>query len=438
MKRSPAKPAASPPVVAAQPFARRLVRCGTAIAVLGSAWLVDPYAEASFDAPKRTVVLVGVALAVLGLAGDSGRPDWRRWSLTARLIAASLGLVVAWLAVAALASPHAELAWTSLRRSLLFLLLIPIGASRAFDGSGARALFLFVALACASNALISLLQFAGLPLPFDVAQVGGRFKTGALLGNEGYVALACALLGAAGIAIALGGAARRTRGLGVALALVAIAAIAANRQATSALALLGGALVAVAVRFNARRIAALVLALFALVALSAAVPGLRAATWAHAPLGVEDYQHLTTYRLGAWAAALDMASSQPLHGYGPGSYAAEQQVHRFAAEIDLHARFVHPLGANFAYAHSDYLQLAAEAGWPALLFALAALAATLLGLLRLPHDASDSEPNVLAAVLATGAIAALAWFPMQIPLTAALLLLVAGRAWRLIAAEGAP
>lgn len=437
MKRSPAKPVPPAAATSAPPFAQRMVRRGAAAAVLGSAWLVDPFAEAAFDAPKRAAVLVGVALALLGLAWDAERPGWRRWPPAARVVAASLVLLAAWLVIAASASPHAQLAWPALRRGALFALLIPIGAARAFDGGGGRALFVACALACASNAAISLLQFAGLRLPLDVAQLGGRFQTGALLGNEGYVALACALLGTAGIAIALGTASRRARGFGIAIAAVAIAAIAANRQATSAVALLGAAVVIVAIRCNARRIAAAVFVAFALVALSAAIPALRAATWAHAPFGVEDYQRLTTYRLGAWAAALDMAAARPWIGYGPGTYAAEQQAHRFAAEIAQHTRLVHPLGANFTYAHSDYLQLAAEAGWPALLFALAALAATLGGLLRLRRGA-DVERAVLVAVLATGAIAALAWFPMQIPLTAAILLLAAGRAWRLIATGSAP
>ena len=44
------------------------------------------------------------------------------------------------------------------------------------------------------------------------------------------------------------------------------------------------------------------------------------------------------------------------------------------------------------------------------------------------------EAIVLAAVLATGAAAALTWFPLQRPITAVPLLLAAGRAWK-IAAE---
>ncbi|MFY9550780.1 MAG: hypothetical protein WAU32_06475, partial [Thermoanaerobaculia bacterium] len=41
------------------------------------------------------------------------------------------------------------------------------------------------------------------------------------------------------------------------------------------------------------------------------------------------------------------------------------------------------------------------------------------------------EAIVLAALLATGAAAALTWFPFQRPITAAPLLLAAGRSWRI-------
>jgi hypothetical protein len=51
---------------------------------------------------------------------------------------------------------------------------------------------------------------------------------------------------------------------------------------------------------------------------------------------------------------------------------------------------------------------------------------------------------VLTALLATGAAAALTWFPLQRPVTAVPMLLAAGRAWRVGAeptedpAEGGP
>ena len=62
---------------------------------------------------------------------------------------------------------------------------------------------------------------------------------------------------------------------------------------------------------------------------------------------------------------------------------------------------------------------------------LAALGSLVNG--RLRRAATDAEAAALLGLLAAGAVAALAWFPLQIPFTAMLLLLAAGRGWRLIA-----
>jgi len=107
-------------------------------------------------------------------------------------------------------------------------------------------------------------------------------------------------------------------------------------------------------------------------ATTALFPPLRAATWDALPLS--SYQQVTTYRVGPWIAAVDMAAERPLSGYGPGTFAAEMQTHQFAAEIRLHERLGQPTGASFVRAHQDYLQLAAEAGIPALLLFLGATA----------------------------------------------------------------
>lgn len=419
--------------------ATSIATAGIALAFLGAAWLVDPFAEAAFDAPKRLGVLFGVAIAALALCAQASIPLQRTWSPLARIAALGGALLFAWWTLAAVVSPHPDVAWLAWRRSAGFALLVPLGAARALGGRNDRRLFVVFALAVASNAALSLLQWLGLRLPLNVAQLGGRFDTGALLGNEGYVSIACALLGAACVALLGARLSRRLYWTVALVGLLAIATIAFNRQATSALAFVVGSAVVVCVRWGRRRMAAAIFLAIALLAASVLVAPVRSATWAQLPVGgVEGYQRLTTYRLGAWLAALDMTATRPWTGYGPGTYAAEQQTHRFAAEISLHERFVQPFGNSFLQAHDGYLQLAAEAGVPALLFALAALAALFGGLIRLAHAPQDAERDVLLALLGTGAVAALAWFPMQIPLTAAVLLFAAGRAWRLVADDSPP
>ena len=128
-----------------------------------------------------------------------------------------------------------------------------------------------------------------------------------------------------------------------------------------------------------------------------------------------------------------MVATRPLTGYGLGSFAAEQQTHRLAAELALQQRRATDRSVSFM--RRDYLQLAAEAGIPALLLVLGAAGATLTGLAT-HRPAADIERLVVLALLTCGAVAALTWFPLQIPFTAIALLLAIGRAWRIVADEG--
>jgi O-antigen ligase len=154
-----------------------------------------------------------------------------------------------------------------------------------------------------------------------------------------------------------------------------------------------------------------------------------------------DWDRLTTYRIGAWAAALEMARERPVTGWGPGTYAAEFVPHRLQAEIRARRRFVNPLvTSSYSEAHCDYLQAFAEAGIPGGLAALVAVVALLIAVgRRSGPGALRSEEAILFGLLVAGAAAALTWFPLQRPISAAPLLLAAGRGWRLAAgrSEGA-
>ncbi len=149
-----------------------------------------------------------------------------------------------------------------------------------------------------------------------------------------------------------------------------------------------------------------------------------------------DWDRLTTYRTGAWAAALEMARERPLTGWGPGTYATEFVPHRLKAEIRTRRRYVNPLlTSSYSEAHCDYLQAFAETGIPGGLAAIVAFGALATALARriatLP--ALRPEGAILLGILAAGAAAALTWFPLQRPISAAPLLLAAGRSWRLAA-----
>ncbi|MBL8299157.1 MAG: O-antigen ligase family protein [Rhodanobacteraceae bacterium] len=455
MARRAAQPCAGDDRGVAQPRGREhLIVASLIVALLGTAWLVDPFAQAGFDAPKRLVALIAAAVAVTALLWrvDVGAmcnlflhrdtpahaPRLARLALLAALVALAGVLLATLVAQAPAASA------STLRTLLLFALFLPLGASHALDGEGGRRVLVAALLAAAVNAVISLLQWVGLDLPFAASQAGGRYPTGALLGNEAYVALSGALMAAAGSALGLSASTVRYRWTGWALLVLGLAVMLANRQRTSLVAVFAAIAVLASLRWRALRWAPFAAAALALLlGVCAAAPALRAQTWARLPVSVDTWQQLTTHRLGAWAAAVEMIATKPWTGYGPGSYANQAQVQRFAAEIVLRRRLPPPQPAiAFAQAHQEYLQVAAEAGLPVLAAVLAALGWLLSGLLRLARDVAATrvrlEARMMLGVIVAGAVAALTWFPLQIPFTAIMLLLACGRAWRLLATARSP
>jgi O-antigen ligase len=427
--------AATSPLPASPKLESWLVFCA-GVALLGSAFLLDPAADAAFDAPKRLIAMIAAVAGGVGMVWYGSALRAGAWSSTAKLIAAAALMALLGVLIATVLS-KAPNAWATLRTMALFGLFALLGAAPALGGERRVKVLRFAALAVGVNALISLLQFWGVKFPIPIAMVGGRFPTGALLGNEGYVAIACAIAAAAMLPILLQPGFNRKRLPALGLLLLCVAVIGVNRQLTSAIALIVAAIVAIAVRLRMQPVIWIGAGLLLCVLVSALVPTLREASWGRLPLDAEAYQERSTYRMGAWAAALEMVRARPLTGHGPGSYALGSQEYRQIAEFRYRARLTPPnTAAAFIVSHQDYLQLAAEAGIPVLLLTLTALTGLIIGLLRLARDGDHLEANILLAMISAGAIAALAWFPMQIPLTAILLLLACGRAWRLVADGG--
>jgi len=413
-----------------------------AAVVLCAGLLVDPRADSSFDAPKRFLTLAGVVLSTLAAFGFS---RWRN-PLTdqgasprgARLRSAAFLLLLAALAgalLSALASPRRALSLDAMRVVLLTALLLPIGASRVLERNKPLLLAAFLGVA-AVNAGVSILQARGLYQPFELVTQGGRDSTGAFVGNVGYLALTLALGSVVALGLLLTQRRPIVRVLAAAAMLLFIGALLVNQNLTSLSALaIGSALLLFGLQGRRALVPILGFLLLLAAAVSAYRPTRERAVQAVTAIRARQWDRLTSYRLGPWAAAVVMASERPLLGFGPGTFEAEFVPHRLKAEIRLRRRLTNPLPtSSYSEAHCDYLQPFAETGAPAGLAALACAAALLAGLARTARDTAAphrTEAILLLAFLGSGAASALTWFPLQRPITAIPLLLAAGRAWRI-------
>jgi O-antigen ligase len=413
------------------------------LVLFGICVLVDVRAEAAFDAPKRLVTLVGVVVAVVALLLPAQRKpsdtgwSWRRGTREQRLALVVAGGGLALALISALLSPRRMASLDATRTLFLFALLLPLGASRALDGQRSRILAGAFVGGGIVNAAVSLLQFSGTLRLFRVEAVGGRLDVSAFVGNDGVLALALALTSLGCLAAVLATRSAAIRFAGSCGIVLQLAALAVNQSLTALTALATGAVALGAL--SGRRRALLAVPAIVVVLTSGVMVHPTLSRRAHAVLvsiRAGDWDRSLSYRLGPWAAAVEMIRTRPLDGWGPGTFGAEFVAHRLRAELRFHRRFVNPfLAGSYTEAHSEYLQAAAEAGVGGALAGLIAFGILLVGLLRSLRGAPDGrtrrEAIVVFAVLCAGGVSALTWFPLQRPITAVPLLLAAGRAWRL-------
>ncbi len=419
------------------------IAAGSLLAVfVGAGLLVDSGADSSFDAPKRLITLLGVGVAALAAFGFSpwGNPfrhaDAEQEATTQRRLTLCFLLVsLAGALLAAFLSPRRPVSLDATRALFLYALFLPIGASRVVEKRRTLLLASFLAI-MAVNALVSILQARRIYQPFPLETRGQREATTAFVGNVGYLALALALAAVAALGILLTNDRRGFRiaaGIGL---LLFVAGLLVNQNLTSLSALVAGSVILFLWLFGRRALLPIGGFLLLLgIAVAAYRPMRQRASETVSAARAGDWNRLVTYRLGAWAAALEMTRARPWVGWGPGTFAAEFAPQRLKAEIELRRRLVNPLlASSYSETHCDYIQPFAEAGIPAGFAVLGAVFLLFRGLARLARRATGAlraEAVFLLAFLAGGAAAALTWFPLQRPISAVPLLLAAGRAWRI-------
>jgi O-antigen ligase len=416
-KRSHSRVQSKPPAAA---------RAGSAVAswqrwlifavVLLPPFVLLPTAKDSFRLPKLVVSewlalasLLPVAWA-LGRRGD-GAGDGRRWEVVAGI--APL-LAVATISLFTTAHPeHARRAWPSLAIGALGLVA---WATRVARPVLLRALEL-IEIPAGALALLAVLQFHAIYRPFEFATNTSNERLGvvSLAGNAGdlgvYLVLPCLM--AQWLAHRASGG---RRWLHVAVALLCGYGIVASQTLTAAAALVAASAVLWAVLLPRRRAlaGAAAVALAALLAIGVLPPLRERVAGKVGPLLRGDWNELLTYRLDAWAAARWMLARHPLSGVGVGGYRAEYTGAKEALLGEGRTFSPFSLESTFANAHNDFLEVAAELGWPGVL----ALGWALVWLGRAAARAAPAERAMTLAGLAAILIVALANFPFEIALVA--------------------
>lgn len=373
--------------------------------------VVSSRAADSFDAPKRFVTMCGIALAFAAACWSPLRMPQVR-SRPHRAAAVCLLAALLLIAISALLSPRRDVAFDALRTILVFASALWIAA---LDRTVFPAMTTGFVAGAGLNAAIALFQAGGIS-PTATANAGDRAATFGLLGNTGVAGLVFAFAAT----IAIGWILARPRVATIALLALLLAGMVVTRSVTPILALAAGASAATALSKRTPRAVRVAIPIGALLAIVLAVATL--ASRASLP----NLNALLSFRLGPWAAAVEMVRDRPLSGFGPGTFAAEFAPQLIDAELRWRTRLMNPvLTGSYAEAHNDYLQAAAEFGVPAAILVAVALGIVALLLLRRRRDA------VTGGLLVAATIAALTWFPLHRAPTALLVVAAAGHAWRL-------
>lgn len=269
------------------------------------------------------------------------------------------------------------------------------------------------------NAIVALLQAEGLDVAF-VTGVPDRRRVIGLIGNPNWIATYLVLPFDAAVAAAL----TWRRWWLAATAAILFAAIAATVTVTALIACLVAA-VAFVLTARKRMLTALTAAmLLAVVVTGFATDSVRTRLANLTRLSKEQrFVELTSSRIPAFAAALEMFKARPLVGTGPGVFAAEYMTVRLRLN-EIHPEWLEVRNVNFQEVHNDHLQLLAEAGLPAfLLFAATLCWIASLSFRRSPSGSADHTSAFVHRfafpAAASFATLATAQFPLQMVTAAA-------------------
>jgi len=244
---------------------------------------------------------------------------------------------------------------------------------------------------------------------------GARMGLTAFAGNPGDLA-ALLVLPCLVAQARLGAADRRATPWGWALALaLGVYALAASQTLTALAALLAGSVVLWAVRLPRRALwgGAAGLLVAALVLL--AVPALRAraAFVAHAG-STGQLNEMLSGRLDGWRVAVELLREHPFAGVGQGAYRAEFAPAKLRLLAEGTPFYVGHVNPSFANAHDEYLEIAADLGWPGVLALLWGIGVLVVAGWRARRALEAGERGLVLAGLVALALLALTYFPLRL------------------------
>ncbi|MHC4923179.1 MAG: O-antigen ligase family protein [Planctomycetota bacterium] len=376
--------------------------------------VVVPWAV-TFDASKAFALSLGAFVLAAKALPRRTETGWERFDLRWSPLTVTAALLLATIALATFQSTDPWAAGRQVAVLAAALVLFMVVENSFLESDELGPFLLATALVQGLVSGYGLLQARGIDFPFPWTETHPGTPV-ATLGNPNFAAewVAAALPITVLVMLREGGG-RRFVALLALLAGGAFLYVARGRVAVAALLLGGGAAVGIALLARGRR------AVGAL-ALGAALAVALGGSWMLASSGGE---------LPSWAGRSDtvvvrvelakssaaLLAENPL-GVGPGNWEVAVPPHRSEREVAAALR------RDPGEAHNDYLQLAAEAGWPAVLLGLAALVMLLRSAwTALRRDGADvGASTALLAVVAVTLAEAGASAPFHRP--ASLLLFV--------------
>jgi O-Antigen ligase len=399
-------------------IASQAVRAVVLLVVAATPLVIDPRGRDLFRVPKlaffQTGMLVAAAIAgVAALLSDAFAESLARNRRMVMLACAA----VAWVAIASMASTLPPVSYSVpfsiFCNALLFVLAMAI--LRTEHELTALGVLMLPAI---MNSVVLMLQATDLWEPLGISVEGAdRYGNIGLIGNPNTAGtyLVVPTLAAMAATMTL----RRYRLLFAVVSAVLLAGLFLTQTITVMFGF-GVALVAFVVT-GSKRIRLLAIAVVALgIAGVLAYPPTRERMLSlKEPLLEGDLRTVTSNRVPAAVATLDMFLDRPLLGLGPGVFPSRYMAYRMAVD-EQHPEWVELTHESFGEAHNDHAQVLAETGLPGYVLLLLMLVSIASLTLRRPPEHDDRARFVAAFALpAAAGFAALALGQFPISLTAA-------------------